>query len=82
MFKRIDQSPTLARLIERLSSMLAKQRGLPVVIGIVLLIVSFIIQLIEVYTESRVLELIGVITLNVGILTALIGLLMAEPLGK
>ena len=82
MFKRIDQSPTLARLIERLSSILARQRGLPVVIGIALIIVSFIIQLIEVYAESRVLELIGVITLNVGILAALIGLLMAEPLGK
>lgn len=82
MFKRIDQSPTLARLIERLSSLLARQRGLPVVIGIALVIVSFIIQLIEVYAESRVLELIGVITLNVGILAALIGLLMAEPLGK
>jgi hypothetical protein len=53
-----------------------------VVIGIALVIVSFIIQLIEVYTESRLLEVIGVITLNVGILTALIGLLMAEPLGK
>lgn len=82
MFKRIDQSPTLARLIERLSTLLAKQRGLPVVIGILLVIVSFIIQLIEAYTESRLLELIGIITLNVGILTALIGLLMAEPLGK
>jgi len=82
MFKRIDQSPTLARLIERLSTLLAKQRGLPVVIGILLVIVSFIIQLIEVYTESRLLELIGIITLNVGLLTALIGLLMAEPLGK
>ncbi|MBC7814700.1 MAG: hypothetical protein H7175_26320 [Burkholderiales bacterium] len=82
MFKRIDQSPTLARLIERLSALLAKQRGLPVVIGILLVIVSFIIQLVEVYTESRLLELIGIITLNVGLLTALIGLLMAEPLGK
>ncbi|MBC7810691.1 MAG: hypothetical protein H7175_06065 [Burkholderiales bacterium] len=82
MFKRIDQSLTLARLIERLSTLLAKQRGLPVVIGILLVIVSFIIQLIEAYTESRLLELIGIITLNVGILTALIGLLMAEPLGK
>jgi hypothetical protein len=82
MFKRIDQSPALARLIERLSTLLARQRGLPVVIGIALVILSFVIQLIEVYTESRVLELIGVITLNVGILTALVGLLMAEPLGK
>jgi hypothetical protein len=82
MFKRIDQSPTLARLIERLSALLARQRGLPVVIGIALVIVSFIIQLIEVYTESRLLEVIGVITLNVGVLAALIGLLMAEPLGK
>ena len=36
MFKRIDRSPTLARLLERLSAALARQRGLPIVLGVIL----------------------------------------------
>lgn len=82
MFKRIDQSPRLARLIASLSEFMAKRRGLPVVIGIGLVVISFIIQLIDVYSVSPTLRLLGVITQNVGILTALIGLLLSDPLGK
>ncbi|MCA0453044.1 MAG: hypothetical protein LCI00_03615 [Chloroflexi bacterium] len=82
MFKRIDESGWLAKRIASLSEFMAKRRGLPVVIGIVLIIISFVIQLIDVYAVSQPLRLIGVITLNVGILTSLIGLLLADPLGK
>ncbi len=82
MFKRIDQSPRLAQLIASLSEFMAKRRGLPVVIGIGLVVISFIIQLIDVYSVSPTLRLLGVITQNVGILTALIGLLLSDPLGK
>jgi hypothetical protein len=82
MFKRIDRSSRLARMIASLSEFMAKRRGLPVVIGIGLVIISFIIQILDVYAESQALHLIGVILQNVGILTALIGLLLSEPLGK
>jgi hypothetical protein len=82
MFKQIDRSPRLAKLIEYMSTLMAKQRGLPVVIGIVLVIISFLVQIVDVYAQSQLLELIGVVTLYVGILAALIGLLLAEPLGK
>jgi|FLYN01.1.fsa_nt_gi hypothetical protein len=82
MFRQIDRSPRLAKLIEYISTLMAKQRGLPVVIGVGLVIVSFIIQVVDVYVQSRFLELVGVITLHVGILAGLIGLLLAEPLGK
>jgi hypothetical protein len=82
MFKQIDRSPRLAKLIEYMSTLMAKQRGLPVVIGIVLVIVSFVVQAIDVYVQSQLLALIGVATLHIGILAALIGLLLAEPLGK
>lgn len=82
MFKRIDESTFLSKLIENLSGVLARQRGLPIVIGIVLIIVAFIAQIIEVYVPSQTLEVIGVILHHVGLLTALIGLLLAEPLGK
>lgn len=82
MFKRIDRSALLARWIERLSTFLAKRRGLPVIIGIVLVIVGFALQLLNSYIASQSLHVIGLIVHNVGILTALIGLLLAEPLGK
>lgn len=82
MFKHIDQSPKLARFIASLSEFMSKRRGLPVVIGIGLVVISFIIQLIDVYAASPTLRLLSVITQNVGILTALIGLLLSDPLGK
>jgi len=82
MFKRVDRSPLLARWIERLSTFLARRRGLPVVAGIVLVILSFVLQLLDVFAASQVLRLLSVILQNVGILLALIGLLLAEPLGK
>lgn len=82
MFKRIDRSPTLARLLENLSATLARQRGLPIVIGVLLVAVSFIIQLVNVASPSQTLDLLWTITLHVGLLSALIGLLMVEPLGQ
>jgi hypothetical protein len=82
MFKRIDESRWLAERIASLSEFMAKRRGLPVIIGICLVIVSFVIQIINVYTNSQIADLAAVILLNVGILTALIGLLLADPLGK
>ncbi|MBZ0306584.1 MAG: hypothetical protein K8I82_11000 [Anaerolineae bacterium] len=82
MIKRINRSKTLARLIEWLGEFLAKRRGLPVIIGIVLVVASFVIQIIDVYTPSQGLRLAGVITQNLGILTALVGLLLSQPLGK
>jgi hypothetical protein len=82
MFKRIDRSPRLAKLIEYISTFMAKRRGLPVVVGVVLVIVSLVIQVVNIYVQSQFLALVGVITQHVGILAALIGLLLAEPLGK
>lgn len=82
MFKKIDESTWLANRIASLSEFIAKRRGLPVIIGIVLVIISFVIQVLDVYSESQLLHLLGVIFHHVGILTALIGLLLADPLGK
>ena len=82
MFKRIDQSPALARFLEFISTALARQRGLPVVIGILMVIVSFVLQAFNVFVDSRFLELVGVVVLHLGVLAALIGLLVSEALGK
>jgi hypothetical protein len=80
--KRIDESKLLIQLVTRLSALLARQRGLPVVIGIVLVIVSFLLQVVDVFAPSQVLNLLGVIAQHTGILIALIGLVVVTPLGK
>jgi hypothetical protein len=82
MFRRIDRSPLLSRLLEKLSTLLAKQRGLPVVIGIALVIIGFVLQLIDVYADNTLIRILGLIAHSGGVLIALIGLLLAEPLGK
>lgn len=82
MFKRFDRSYVVAKLIASVSEFVARRRGLPVVIGIAIVLLSFIIQLIDTYIPSRFLHVMGIITQNVGILTALVGLLVAEALGK
>lgn len=82
MFKRIDRSPTLARMLERLSATLARQRGLPVVIGVLLIGISFIVHLIGMGSPSQLLSLIWSITHHLGLIIAFVGLLLIEPLGR
>lgn len=83
MFKRIDQSRFFNNLLQRLSTLLARLRGLPTFVGIILIAISFVLQIVQVYSPpSQLLNLMAVILQNAGILIALIGLLLAEPLGK
>lgn len=82
MFKRIDESKLLSKFLAYISNLLAKRRGLPIVIGIVLVIVSFVLQVINVSIKSDLMELVGVIIHNAGVLIALLGLALAIPLGK
>jgi uncharacterized membrane protein len=82
MFNRIDRSTRLSKFLDNLSNTLARQRGLTVIIGIMLVIVSFVVQVIAVFAPSPALNLMGVIALHAGVLTALIGLLLVTPLGR
>lgn len=82
MFKQIDKSQFLIRILQGLSTFLARKRGLPVVAGIVCLVVAFALQLFNVSAQSRGIELAHIIFHYVGLLSAFIGILLAEPLGK
>ena len=82
MFKNIDESPILIKLVARLSSLLARQRGLPIVIGLVLFTIGGVLQFFNLAIESSVLEFFQVLFHNVGIIVALVGILLAEPLGQ
>jgi hypothetical protein len=82
VFRRIDRSSSIARFLEGLSAWLAKRRGLPIVIGVLLIVVSFVISLIAVYAPSPFLSLLWSLTHHLGIIIALIGLLLVQPLGS
>ncbi|GAB1420579.1 hypothetical protein MASR2M15_06830 [Anaerolineales bacterium] len=81
MLKKIDNSNFLNRLIQKASAFLSKNRGLPILIGIVMIIIGFIIELINVHTGSSFLETTQIILRNLGIIIALIGLMVSQPLG-
>jgi len=82
VFRRIDRSSSIARFLERLSAGLAKRRGLPTLIGVLLIVISFIISLISVYSPSQFLDLLWTITHHLGLIIGLIGLLLVQPLGS
>ncbi len=82
MFRNIDRSKRLSRLLDEVSNTTAQKRGLPIVIGVVFILISFVLQSIGVYADARLIDLLGVISLHVGVLTALIGILLVAPLGK
>lgn len=84
LIRRIDQSRMLTKLLANVSTRLARRRGLPILIGIVLFVIGFIFQLIQFVApdSSRLLEFLSLLFTNGGVLVALIGLLLAEPLGR
>ena len=82
MLKRIDESERLSKFIDAISNRLARQRGLPILIGIVLVFIALLVQSVNAYADSDFLDLIGAVLQNAGIITALIGIAMMNPLGK
>jgi hypothetical protein len=53
-----------------------------VIVGLVLIIVSFVLALVNFSTESELLSLMQIITHHVGLILALVGLLLSQPLGN
>lgn len=68
-------------LLEGLSSWLVKRRGLPIILGIVLFFVGGTLEFVNVILDNQVIEFVEVFTRNTGIIIALIGILLLEPLG-
>ncbi|MEL6407675.1 MAG: hypothetical protein AAFV98_18595 [Chloroflexota bacterium] len=67
--------------LEGLSSWLVKRRGLPIILGIVLFFIGGTLEFVNVILENQVIEFVEVFTRNTGIIIALIGILLLEPLG-
>jgi nucleoside recognition membrane protein YjiH len=82
MFRQIDRSRTLARSLEGLSNRLARRRGLLPLLGVLLIIISFIVRLAMFVFPHPALDLTWTITHHLGIILAFVGLLLVEPLGR
>ncbi len=80
--KQLDQSPRLAEFIKKLSSGLARRRGIPIMLAVVLTIVSLLLHLLAlIFPQSAWLLACGFTILHVGIIIGLVGVLLIEPLG-
>lgn len=82
MFKRIDRSKTLIRLLENLSTFLARQRGFPIILGIILIFGGTLLELLNVFTQAPLIEVAHIVFHNFGIITALVGILLLIPIGE
>lgn len=82
MLRWIDRWRLLSNILDWFSNLLAKKRGLPVLVGVLLIFASLVIQSTSVYVDNQPLELLGVMFEHAGVLIALIGLLLATPLGR
>lgn len=62
--------------IDRLSAFIARYKGLPTMVAVLLVILNFVLQIVDLgwLSSSNLL-------LHLGIVVGLIGLLMAEALG-
>jgi hypothetical protein len=86
MFRGIDRSKTLSRSLEGLSNTLAKRRGSLPVFGVLLIVISFLVRLLMPFAAETpayaVLDFVWTITHHLGIIIALIGILLIDPLGR
>jgi hypothetical protein len=82
MFRQIDRSHRLSRTFQNITAGLASRRGLLPVLGVLLIIISFVVHLLGLALPHPAFELIWSITHHVGLIMALIGILLIEPLGR
>lgn len=82
MRDRLDRSKRLGQAIRFLSSSLSELRGLVPLIGILFVFIGFVSLMIDAFAGLQWLYILGLLLQNIGILIALVGLLLSEPLGK
>lgn len=79
--RKIDESSFLIRLLTNISNTLTRQRGLPIVVGILLIAGGGILEFVNVGFGSSIIEMVEIVLRNFGIITALVGIALLEPLG-
>jgi len=79
--KQIDQSSFLINAITGLSQWLAKQRGLPIVVGIIFIAGGGVLEFLNIFFANPYVSMVEVIFRTFGLITALVGIALLEPLG-
>lgn len=82
LINRLNRSQALGRLINFFSTRLAHYRGVPILVGLILTVISFITHLIAAMTGSTAWQVVASTLLHAAIFVGLLGILLAEPLGK
>lgn len=90
LLNRLDSSPRLSRRIDRISSMMATQRGLLLIVGTVLVLLSLLAHgvvvfvLVVYYNLSVALYwlCLPATLFHLGVLSGFVGLMLATPLGQ
>lgn len=83
LYTKIDRSPRLATYLQSLSGNLSQRRGLPILIAIGLTVLSLLVHLIAALVPgSAFLAVMAFILLHAAILVGLVGVLLAEPVGR
>lgn len=83
LYTKIDRSPRLSTFLQRLSSNLSRQRGVPTLIAIGLTVLSLLVHLILAFVpDSAFLAVVAFVLLHAAILVGLFGMLLAEPVGR
>lgn len=90
VLRRVDRSPRFGGVITALSSSMAPQRGVPLLVGAGLVVLSFgisgllVILLVETgHFDSGLYWLcIPAALLHLGVLTGFVGIMLAVPLGQ
>jgi len=78
----LNRSKAVGRLIAFVSVRLAQHRGVPILAGVILVVISWILHIIAASTASGVWQFIASTTLHLAIFVGFLGILLAEPLGK
>ncbi len=82
LLDKLNRSRTLARVITFFSTRLAHYRGVPILAGVILTVVSFFLHLVAAATGGTVWSIMAFTALHLAIFSGLLGVLLAEPLGK
>jgi hypothetical protein len=82
MFRRIDESRFLLKMLERISNYFAQRRGLLIVVGTIMLALGFVLEFLNVFLGLQWVEALEVFLRNIGIISALVGIMISEPLGS
>ena len=80
--ERLNRSKLLSRLIAFFSTSLARYRGVPLLLAVFLIVISFFVHIIAAISGSAGWYVLAFTILHLAIFLGFLGILLAEPLGR